>query len=98
MDKKKRALTVLVSAVYIFILIFSIFFIAAEANHNCCVNDSCPICCQINACKNNLKNVNAAGGLFFFSLAAVFAVALVLGNENSISLSTLVMLKVKLSN
>lgn len=45
-DKKKRALTVLVSAVYIFILIFSIFFIAAEANHSCCVKDSCPICCQ----------------------------------------------------
>lgn len=98
MDKKKRALTVLISAVYIFILLFSIFFIAAEANHTCCVKDSCPICCQINACKNNLKNVNTAGGLFFLALAAVFAVVLSLGIENSICLSTLVMLKVKLSN
>lgn len=98
MDKKKRAFTVLISAAYIFILLFSIFFIAAEADHSCCVKDSCPICCQINACKNNLKNVNTAGGFIFLTVAAVFAVVLSLGNENNISLSTLVMLKVKLSS
>lgn len=98
MDKKKRVVTALVSAVYIFIILFSIFFIAAEADHTCCVKDSCPICCQINACKNNLKIINTVSGLLIITAAAVFIIVLSLGNENSISLSTLVMLKVKLSN
>ncbi|MGN1329359.1 MAG: hypothetical protein ACI4V4_06645 [Eubacterium sp.] len=98
MDKKKRLVTAIVSAVYIFILLFSIFFIAAEADHICCVKDNCPVCCQINACKNNIKNVNTAGGLVFASAVAVFVVILSIGNEEHVSSSTLVMLKIKLSN
>ncbi len=98
MDKKKRVVTALVSVVYIFIILFSIFFIAAEADHTCCVKDSCTICCQINACKNNLKNINTVSSLLFITAAAVFIIVLSLGNENIVSLSTLVILKVKLSN
>lgn len=98
MNRRKRALTVIFSALYIFILLFSVLFIASEADHNCCVKESCPICYQISICNNVVKNVGSACPFVFILLACVFAVELIIGAKNGISASTLVMLKVKLSN
>lgn len=95
---KKRAAAALISALYIFIILFSVLFIAVEADHTCCVSDSCPVCCQINVCSGIVKNVGTALAAAVILIAATFAAVTVIGALRCANTSTLVMLKVKLSN
>lgn len=98
MSKKRRLITAVITAMYIFILLFSVSFIATEANHNCHVKDSCPICYQINVCNNVVKNLTTISAAAFIMLLAAFAVLLILGAVKQFNHSTLVALKVKLSS
>ncbi len=41
----------------LFIILFSAFYIAAEAGHDCCGED-CHICACIRLCKNTLRGVS----------------------------------------
>ena len=42
-----------------FVMLFSVLYIAFEADHNCCGED-CAVCAQIHACEDLLRNLLAA--------------------------------------
>lgn len=98
MTKKKRIVSLVVAVAVIFVMLYSALYIAAETDHDC-VGENCPICYQINACQNTLKNLSLA------VCAAVFAAAFTYTLCRSISACadvtpsyTLVSLKVKLTD
>ena len=98
MTKKKRIISLVVAAAVFFVMLCSALFIAAEADHEC-VGENCPICYQINVCRNTLKNLSLA------VCAAAFAAALSYTLCRGVSVCTdyaqsytLVSLKVKLSD
>ncbi|MCD7797397.1 MAG: hypothetical protein LUG95_07345 [Clostridiales bacterium] len=98
MDGKKRRITaMLVSLIYIFILLFSITFVAIEADHEC-FEDNCPVCCQISICNNILKNVSSVSAVALAVLTLIFTALLIICAERHIAGDTLVMLKIKLSD
>lgn len=87
----------LLLGLYIFILLFSIVFIALEVNHSCNDND-CPICFNICLCKSLLKNS-------YFDFSIVIGILLlenlflvnISSSYQKLLLHTLVTLKIKLS-
>ncbi len=97
MIKSKRFASVLVLLVA-FIMLFSVLFIALEADHDCCGED-CAICAQIQVCENLLRNLMTAASLVvtvwsLYALARVFTDA----DCRSVHPHTLISLKVKLSD
>ena len=94
---KKRTLALVLSAMLCVLVMFSVFFVAAENNHDC-TGENCPICYQINMCESTVKSISA-GPAAVSMLAATLVVLLLLSlntNETSVN-ETLVSLKVKLS-
>ena len=82
----------------LFIVLFSVFYIAAETDHDCCGED-CPICACIHQCENTLRGIDdgtsarfaAFAPVIIVLLAAVFVIA-------AVSQDTLVSRKVRLNN
>ena len=98
MTKKFRFMTGLLAVVLAFVMLSSVAYIAAEADHDCTGVD-CAICHQINACENLLKNIGLAG--FAAAAAAVLLYVLcriISSCTEVIHTFTLVSLKVKLSD
>ena len=98
MKKRNKIVAVLLAVTFLFVMLGSALFIAAEVDHDC-VGENCPICFQINVCRNTLKSLSLA------VCAAVFAVAFTYTLRVSISAhaetatgNSLVTLKVKLSD
>ena len=98
MEKRKRIAAIILAVTVMFVMIGSALFIAAEVDHDC-IGENCPICFQINVCRNTLKTLSLA------VCAAVFAVAFTYTLRVSISAhaetatgNSLVTLKVKLSD
>lgn len=98
MRKRRRIIAILLSILFVLSVIFTLSFIAAEADHEC-IGDECPICAEIQSCEDFLKTVSVA--------AAVFAVVSAVSKFGAVALpyfksraeaTTLVSLKVKLSN
>ena len=97
MIKSKRLASVLVLLVAC-IMIFSVLFIALEADHNCC-GEGCAVCAQIQVCEDLFRNLITAAALVvaawcFYALIRVFADA----DCCSVHPHTLIVLKVKLSD
>jgi len=97
MIKSKRLASVLVLLVAC-IMLFSVLFIALEADHDCCGED-CVICAQIQFCEDLLRNlittsVLVAAAWYLYALIRVFADA----DCCSVHPHTLIVLKVKLSD
>ena len=97
MIKSKRLASVLVLLVAC-IMIFSVLFIALEADHNCC-GEGCAVCAQIQVCEDLFRNLITAAALVvaawcLYSLTRVFADA----DCCSVHPHTLIVLKVKLSD
>ena len=91
--KRNRIAALLLAVTILVIMLYSAFFVAAEADHDC------PICYQVDACQNTLKSLSLA------VCATAVAVAFTYTLCRCISLcmdyaqrDTLVSLKVKLSN
>lgn len=79
------------------ILLFSCAYVACAAHHDC-IGDGCQICASIEACEQNIKNLVTAVGL---AIAVAWSYPLFVRavcSEKPVFRSTLVMLKVKLSN
>lgn len=96
MTKQNRILSMLMAAVVAFVLLFSATFIAVEANHDC-VGDNCPICQQINTCKNILDSIALAGAAASFAAALLHVLyKAILPYAENISKITLISLKVEL--
>ncbi len=95
--KSKRfasALALLVA----FIMLFSVLFIALEADHDCC-GEGCAVCAQIQVCENLLRNLITAAALVVAAWC-LYALIRVFADTNCFSVHphTLIVLKVKLSD
>lgn len=98
MTKRNRVLTVLFAAMVLFVMLFSEFYIAVEADHDC-TGEDCPVCCQITICENTLKSVGQA--VIAVTLAAFVCVLMIFlpsFAKKTAYNTSLVTLKVKLSN
>ncbi len=97
MEKRNRKFALLLALAVCFITLFSSFYIAAEADHDC-IGESCPLCYQISVCENTLKSLGY--GAAVISAAALTCSFAILSGQPKTHLreSTLITLKVKLSN
>ena len=96
--KRNRIAALLLAVTILVIMLYSAFFVAAEADHDC-VGEGCPICYQVDACQNTLKSLSlavcatAVAVAFTYTLCrSISACAAVIPNY------TLVSLKVKLTD
>ena len=98
MTKRTRVLFALTAALLAIVMLFSVFYIAAETGHDCAGED-CRICRQIAICRDTLR-------LIMLAVAAAVLVSLSGGTyrgtvfrcASAASQFTLVSLKVKLSD
>lgn len=74
-NNKMRLAAAFLAAAILIIVLFSVFFIAHEADHDC-TGDGCPVCALIQTCENNLRQLGggtaasyAVGVLVFLTLA-----------------------------
>lgn len=98
MDKKRKIAAVILVGMLAVVMFYSALYITAEANHKC-EGENCPICYQINACQNNLKNISPA--VCAAALAVVFTYTFckrISSCTEIVLRCTLVSLKVKLTN
>lgn len=98
MAKRTRFAAACGAVLLVFALLFSVFFIVSEADHNC-ISEDCPICHQIQTCQKLLEQLSAThstsgkrAALCFFLLLAV------LRTQNIFTASSPILLKVKLLN
>ena len=97
MTKKTRLFALIVAVMFFAVILFSTAFVVAEADHDC-TGDHCAICHQIAIC-HTLKQLSL--GAQVAALAAALTYTLlrtVLPISNLHTLTTLITLKVKLSN
>ena len=98
MAKKTRFAAACGAALLVFALFFSVFFVVAEADHDC-IGEHCTICHQIHICQKLLEQLSAAhtalagGAVLGFSM-----LLLVLRTWNVFAASSPVLWKVKLLN
>ncbi|MBQ6967139.1 MAG: hypothetical protein IJP84_04465 [Lachnospiraceae bacterium] len=82
----------------LFVVLFSAFFIAVEANHHC-EGDDCPICACIAMCENTLRQTGAGTAHL---IAVVFPISFILIaaflQETGLKQETLISRKVRLNN
>lgn len=98
MTKKCRWMAGVLAAVLAFVMLFSVAYIAEEADHDC-TGVGCAVCHQINACENLLKSLGLAGVGTAAAAAGVYTLCQVISAcTELIRAFTLVSLKVKLSN
>lgn len=98
MRKKMKIAAILLAVTVFVVMLFSALFIAAEADHEC-IGNGCPICCQISACRDTLKNLSLA--VFAAAVTAAFSYTLyrtVSVFADTLSSRTLISLKVKLTD
>lgn len=98
MNKKMHIGTAAGAVLLVFALIFSVFFVATEADHHC-IGEHCPICQQIQTCQTLLEQLStahtASAGV---AALCFFALLLLLAPQKIIIASSLVLLRVKLLN
>ena len=98
MTKKFRFMTGLLAVVLAFVMLSSVAYIAAEADHDCTGAD-CATCHQIYACENLLKNIGLAVSAAAFAAAFTYTLCRGISVCTDYAQSyTLVSLKVKLSD
>lgn len=98
MEKRKRIFAALLTFAVCFVMLFSAFYIAAEANHDC-IKENCPICYHISVCENTLKSLGYGVLSIISAIALTFSVIILRSRPKTRpGKSTLITLKVKLSN
>ncbi|MCR5577357.1 MAG: hypothetical protein K6F56_10145 [Oscillospiraceae bacterium] len=95
---KAKQLSAVLALLLAFVMLFSVLYIALEADHDCCGED-CVICVQLQVCESLLRNLFAAAALL---LALWSFCAVILAAAEPVSRiarpHTLIALKVKLSD
>ena len=95
---KKRIVSVGMIALILAVMLFSAFFIAAEADHDC-TGEDCPICAIIYQCEHTLRNVgNAAASQSVVLLIAISFLLLTSICETGAAQKTLISQKVRMDN
>lgn len=98
MTKKNRLLAIMLAVTVVFVVLFSTFFIAQNANHDC-IGDDCPICYEISVCEVVLKTIGLASAVAILTaFVGTFMLFLPSFTKRPASNTSLVTLKVKLSN
>ena len=98
MTKKNRLIAVLLAVTVVFVVLFSTFFIAENADHDCDGSD-CLICNAISICENALKSiVLAAVAVILAAFLSTFTLSKPSLSKRLANNASLVTLKVKLSN
>lgn len=99
MDSKFNRLRAVLAAVFIAFTVFSVFFAAAEAGHDCS-GDDCPICFVIHVAEQNVKLLSLALCAAGVSLARhCFASKIPFKNSYQTSFNnSLISLKTRLNN
>ena len=98
MEKKKRIAALVLAVTVLFVTLYSALFIAAETDHDC-VGENCPICYQINVCKNTLKNLSLAVSAAALAAALPYTLCRIIPSCTEVARTfTLVSLKVKLTD
>ena len=95
---KQKQLTAVLALLLAFVMLFSVLYIAFEADHDCCGED-CAVCAQLHACEELLRNLLQAALLL--SAACCFCALCRAAAEPRVRPErphTLILLKVKLSN
>ncbi|MBK6087878.1 hypothetical protein [Ruminococcus difficilis] len=98
MTKRNRLIALLLAAVVLFVMAFSLFVVAAEAGHDC-LGEDCPICELIAVCENNVRGLSLI--LVFISLIVALALMrtfITYSRPFVFDTQTPVSLKVKLTN
>lgn len=54
----QKTFALVISLFMLFITLFSVIYMAREAEHSC-VNQDCPICQSVKQCENNLKQIGS---------------------------------------
>ncbi len=94
----RRKTAVFLTVLFAIVVLFSHIFTAAEADHDCSGED-CPVCQVVAAVENAFKGLSAAKVSDSSAFVLFFAaVVLVLFAADEVLRSTLITLKVKLSN
>lgn len=99
LDSKLNRLRAVLAAVFIAFTVFSVFFVAAEAGHDCS-GDDCPICFVIQVAEQNVKLLSLALCAAGVSLVRhCFALKLSFKNSYQTSFNnSLISLKTRLNN
>lgn len=98
MSKRMRLSAACGAVLLIFALIFSVFFVAAEADHDCS-GEHCAVCHQLQICQTLLEQLSAAHTASAgAAVLCFFALLLVLRTRKAIVVSSPVLLRVKLLN
>ena len=98
MAKKTRFVAACGAALLVFALFFSVFFVAAEADHDC-GSEHCTICHQIQSVQKLLEQLSAAHTASAGeAVLGVYMLLCVLWTQNIFIVSSPVLWKVKLLN
>ena len=96
--KRKRAFSVAVGILFLFVIFASLFYIAEEENHNC-TGEDCPICANIHMAEQNIKSLGT-GTIVHSTMNLVLLLFLVVvaGQALFVSITSLVSQKIRLNN
>ena len=98
MTKKNRVVALLLAVLVAFVLLSSMHYVVAEADHDCC-GEHCTICYRIALCENILRTLGMSIGAAAFAVVVCRTVSALLPMASvQIFCATPVTLKVKLSN
>ena len=98
MTNKKRAAALFAAVAFVFVMLFSMVYIAEESNHDC-IGSDCQICYQISVCQHTLRSVLLIACPVLFAAALLCVLCGGISNTFGSSIfCTLVSLKVKLSD
>lgn len=95
---KTRLFAVLVAAVLVCALLFSVLFLVVEAHHDC-DGDDCAICALITVCEDLLQKLSLAALALITAVLVSRVIAVLIRSAVCLSQqATLITLKVKLSD
>ena len=98
MTKRNRLIASVLALTVVFVMLFSVCFVIAEADHDC-IGEDCPICYQINICENTLRSIGFVSvSVIFAGFLGLFVIATPTLSKKLAYNTSLVSLKVKLSN
>jgi len=97
-EKKTKITACIIGALVLFIVLFSSFYIAVEADHDCS-GDNCSICACIEQCETALRNLAGYGAAVLITVSAVlFLIRTIVSLRVFLLKKTPVSMRVRLNN
>ena len=94
----QKFIAVMMSAVIVFVLLFSSLYILKEADHHCTGND-CAVCACIQQCENNIRLLSCGTAAKpLYNLFTIFIIFILSFSTFNLSKTTPVTQKVRLDN